>query len=62
MEQNIKYDEAVRRLEDIVGKIEKGDMDIDSLAGQLKTAKQLIKLCKDKLAKADEEVREILGE
>ncbi len=62
MKKDIKYEEAVRRLEDIVGRMESGDMDIDTLGEQLKTAKELMKLCKDKLTKADEEVRKILDE
>ncbi len=62
MKKDIKYEEAVRRLEDIVGRMESGDMDIDMLGEQLKTAKELMKLCKDKLTKADEEVRKILDE
>ena len=62
MKKDIKYEEAVRRLEDIVGRMESGDMDIDTLGEQLKTAKELKKLCKDKLTKADEEVRKILDE
>lgn len=62
MKKDIKYEEAVRRLEDIVDRMESGDMDIDTLGEQLKTAKELMKLCKDKLTKADEEVRKILDE
>ncbi len=62
MKKDIKYEEAVRRLEDIVGRMESGDMDIDTLGEQLKTAKELMKLCKDKLTKADEEVKKILDE
>ena len=62
MKKDIKYEEAVRRLENIVDRMESGDMDIDTLGEQLKTAKELMKLCKDKLTKADEEVRKILDE
>ena len=42
--------------------MEDGKLDIDSLATQLKTAQQLIKLCKDKLTKADREIKKILEE
>lgn len=62
MKKDIKYEEAVRRLEDIVDRMESGDMDIDTLGEQLKTAKELMKLCKDKLTKADLEVKKILDE
>lgn len=62
MKKNIKYDEAIRSLEEIVNKMENGETDVDSLVVQLKTAKDLIKLCKDKLSKVDAEVKAILGD
>lgn len=62
MKKDIKYEEAVSRLEDIVNKMESGEMDIDTLGEQLRTAKELMKICKDRLKKTDEEVRKILDE
>ena len=56
----IKYEEAVRQLEDIVEKMESGELDIDSLCAQLKVAQKLIKQCKDRLTKTDEEIKKIL--
>lgn len=58
--QEMKYEEAVRRLEDIVRKMENDELDIDTMASQLKEAQQLIKLCKARLTKADEEIKKIL--
>lgn len=55
------YEAAIKQLEDIVSKMENDELDIDSLSQQLKTAQRLIKLCKDKLAKTDEEIMKILG-
>lgn len=60
MKKEMKYEEAMRRLEEIVDRMESGEMDIDTLGEQLKTARGLVKLCKDKLTKTDEEVRKIL--
>lgn len=54
------YEEALKQLEDIVSKVESDELDIDSLGKQLKKAQLLIKLCKDKLAKADEDIKEVL--
>ena len=51
----------MRQLEDIAAKMEHGQLDIDSLSEQLKTAQKLIKQCKDKLTKTDEDIRKILG-
>lgn len=56
----MKYEEAMRQLEDIVAKMENGDLDIDQMSEQLKTAQKLIKLCKDKLTKTDEDIKKIL--
>lgn len=55
------YEAAIKQLEDIVSKMENDELDIDSLSQQLKTAQRLIKFCKDKLAKTDEEITKILG-
>ena len=60
MAKETKYEAAMSPLEEIVRKMENGDLDVDSLCGQLKTAQKLIKLCKDKLTKTDEEIRKIL--
>lgn len=60
MEKNVKYEEAVRRLEEIVAKMENDKYDIDELAANLKTAQQLIKLCRDKLTKTDAEIKKLL--
>ena len=58
----IKYEEAIRQIEDIVERLENDEMDIDSLGTELKKAQKLIKLCKDKLTKTEEEVKKILEE
>ncbi|MCQ2073255.1 MAG: exodeoxyribonuclease VII small subunit [Bacteroidaceae bacterium] len=56
----MKYEEAMKRLEEIVGQIEGGKLDIDMISDRLKEAQTLIKFCKDKLYETDEEVRRIL--
>ena len=58
--QEMKYEEAVRQLETIVDKLESNELGIDQLSTELKKAQQLIKLCKDKLTKTDEEIRKLL--
>lgn len=55
--KEIKYEEAVAQLEEIVDKMENDELDIDQLSDQLKRAKKLVKLCKDKLTKTDEEIK-----
>lgn len=60
MKKGMKYEEAMRELEQIVARMENGEPDIDTLAAQLKTAQELIKYCKDKLTKTDEDIKKIL--
>ena len=60
--EEIKYEQAVRELEEIVEKMENDELDIDQLSEQLKRAKLLVKLCRDKLTKSDEEIKKLLNE
>lgn len=60
--KEIKYEEAIAQLEEIVDKMENDELDIDQLSDQLKRAKELVKLCKDKLTKTDEEIKKLLSE
>lgn len=56
----MKYEEAMRQLQEIVRKMENDELDIDQMTEQLKRAQELIKLCLDKLMKTDEEIRNLL--
>ncbi len=58
----MKYEEAVAQLEEIVEKMENDELDIDQLTDQLKRAKELVKVCKDKLTKTDGEIKKLLRE
>ena len=59
MNENPKYEEALAQLETIVRKMEQNEYNIDELAAQLKTAQRLIKFCKDKLTKTEEELKSL---
>ncbi|WP_077197163.1 exodeoxyribonuclease VII small subunit [Prevotella ihumii] len=58
--KQIRYEEAIAQLEHIVRNMENGEMDVDSMAKELKKAQELIKLCKEKLKKTDEEIGKLL--
>ena len=49
------------QLENIASRMEAGEFEVDELVAQLKKAKELIKLCNDKLQATDEEIKKILG-
>ena len=56
------YTEAMKRLEAIVARIEGNELDIDELGDNLKEAQKLIKYCRDKMYKADDEIKKMLDE
>lgn len=56
----VKYEDAVRELEQIVRQMENNEFDIDQLSEKLKRAQMLIRLCKNKLTRTDEEIKKIL--
>lgn len=60
--KTIKYEDAIRQLEDIVEKLENNELDIDEMPEALKRAQQLLKLCRDRLTKTDAEIQKIQEE
>ena len=62
MSKEMKYEAAYAELQAIVRKMENDELDIDQMADQLKRAQELIKLCKDKMTKTDEEIKKILAQ
>lgn len=60
MPQEINYEKAVARLEEIVRRMEAGELDLDQLSEQLKEAKRLIALCNEKLTATDAEIKKLL--
>ena len=62
IKENIKYAEAVQQLENIVQKLENGELNIDELSNELKKAQKLISLCRQRLTKTDEEIQKILND
>jgi len=56
----MKYEEAMKRLEQIVSDIENNKLDIDLISDKIKEAQELIMFCKDKLYKTDEEIQKLL--
>ena len=56
------YRSAVVELEDIVRKMESDNCDIDQLSAYTTRALELLKFCKDRLFKTNEEVEKCLEE
>jgi len=53
------YGEAAERLEEILKKIEEGQVDIDELSGLVEEAAGLVTLCRDKIHAAEVQVKTI---
>ncbi|MEE1092633.1 MAG: exodeoxyribonuclease VII small subunit [Prevotella sp.] len=60
MDKNLKFEQAIKQLEEITSRMEENSIDIDRLMEDVKTANQLIKMCRKRLADADAEINEIL--
>jgi len=59
---NETYKEALAEIEGIIAEIESESIDVDVLSAKVKRAAELIKFCKEKLAKTEAEVSGILEE
>lgn len=60
--KKISYSEAMVEIEEILEKIENEELDVDELAEKVKRVSVLLKTCKDKLTKTNEQVEQILKE
>ncbi|WP_165020236.1 MULTISPECIES: exodeoxyribonuclease VII small subunit [unclassified Dysgonomonas] len=54
------YGEAMQELQDIMSRVENEELDVDVLLEEVKKAATLIKFCKDKLHKTNDEIQKIL--
>ncbi len=55
----VSYGEAAGRLEEILGRIEEGKVDIDELSGLVAEAASLVALCREKIHAAEIQVKTI---
>ena len=56
----VKYSKSIKRLEEIIEKIENEEIDVDELSDKVKEAVGLIKVCKEKIEKAELEVKKVV--
>ncbi len=60
--KKVSYNEAMAEIEEILEKIENEELDVDELAEKVKRVSGLLKICKDKLYKTNEQVEQVLKE
>ena len=58
--KQLTYGEATAQIEKILARLRSEEMDVDTLAAEVKRATELIATCKERLRKAEEEVNKIL--
>ena len=58
--KELTYEEAMTQVEEILGRIQREEVTVDSLAAEIKRATELIAACKTRLLKAESEVDKIL--
>jgi exodeoxyribonuclease VII small subunit len=56
----ISYKDAVHEIEEIIRKIESGELNVDELTAKVKRASVLLEICRKKLKIADEEISKII--
>lgn len=57
-----KYSQAIAELEELLRKMQAEDCDIDNLAAYAKRSIELLKYCREKLTRTDEELKAALKE
>ena len=58
--QDLSFEESLEKLEEIVNKLENGDVPLDDAIEEFKNAMDLVKICNDKLNAAEEKKKKIV--
>lgn len=58
--ENLSFEESLEKLEEIVNRLENGDVPLDDAIEEFKKAMDLVKICNDKLNDAEESIAKIV--
>ena len=58
--ENLSFEESLEKLEEIVNKLENGDVPLDDAIDEFNKAMQLVKVCNKKLTTAEESIAKIV--
>ncbi|MFI3316748.1 MAG: exodeoxyribonuclease VII small subunit [Rikenellaceae bacterium] len=58
--KNLSYDEAIAQIEEIMAKFRAGEMSVDELTLEVKRATELITYCRERLHKAEEDLKKVM--
>lgn len=58
--EDLTFEESLEQLDEIVNKLEKGDVPLDDAIDEFDKAMKLVKICTDKLNAAEESIAKIV--
>lgn len=61
-DKNVSFEDNLKELEEIVARLEKGDVPLDNAIEEFKKAMDLVKACDDKLKDAQDTIAKIVNE
>lgn len=61
-EKNATFEDNLRRLEDVVGKLEQGELPLDDAVKLYQEGMRLSKLCAERLASVEAEIKKLVVE
>lgn len=62
VEKELTFEEAMEKLEDIVGRLEEGDVPLEKAITYFQDGMKLSKICHDKLQNVEKQMEQILRE
>ncbi len=60
IDEKLTYEEAMKRLKEIVGSLERKEVKIDVLSETVIEAKSLVEFCRKKLDSTEEDIKKII--
>ncbi|WP_407392602.1 exodeoxyribonuclease VII small subunit [Methanobrevibacter sp.] len=60
--QDLSFEESLEKLEEIVNRLENGDVPLDDAIDEFNNAMKLVKVCNEKLNVAEESIAKIVKE
>ena len=60
MEEKLSFEESLEKLEEIVNRLENGNVQLDDAIEEFKNAMDLVKICNEKLEAAEESIAKIV--
>lgn len=61
MKEELTYEQAMQRLEEMTLQMERGEIGIDEMAVRLRDAQELMKYCHEKLYEAEKNCKSLLN-